>query len=201
MSTDELAEALRQIDAEYDLGAGFLLHLRKEADWSFVVKAHALIEAAVSQLLTHHVGDQRLSRIFERLELSNTQTGRLAFAKALDVLTENEHRFVRRFSELRNRLVHNVHNVRFRFVDDLAAMDPNQRAAFLDWIAYFAEDGPERRTLRAQAERSPKHVLWQATLFFVLTCLEKTREAKQKNDRIRRALDLLSNRDQFDDDD
>jgi hypothetical protein len=138
VSTEELENAIRAVDIQYNLGGGFLLHLYQEDDWSFVIKAHALIEAAVSQLLTQHVGDTRLSEVFERLELSNTQTGRLAFVKALNLLSDNERRFVRGFSELRNRLVHNVHNVRFRFADDLVVMGTNQRTAFLDWVTYGA---------------------------------------------------------------
>ena len=199
MSTEELENAIRAVDIQYNLGGGFLLHLYQEDDWSFVIKAHALIEAAVSQLLTQHVGDSRLSGVFERLELSNTQTGRLAFVKALDLLSDNERRFVRGFSELRNRLVHNVHNVRFRFADDLVAMDTNQRKAFLDWVTY-RHPSRERDSLRAEAENATKHMLWNATLFFVLSCLKKTNQAKHRHDEISRALDLLAAYEAEDDD-
>jgi hypothetical protein len=188
---EDLENAIRAVDVQYNLGGGFLVDLYQEDDWSFVIKGHALIEAAVSQLLTQHVGDTRLSGVFERLDLSNTQTGRLAFVKALDLLSENERRFVAGFSQLRNRLVHIVHNVCFRFADDLVAMDTNQRTAFLDWVTYRHPRG-ESLSLRAEAQNSTKHILWNSTLFFVLSCLNKTNQAKYRHDEISRALDLLA---------
>lgn len=192
MDPAELLPVLEAVEKEYDLGSGFLLRLYQEDDWSFVVKAHALIEAATSQLLTHHTGDARLARVFERLELSNTQVGRLAFLKALDLLSDRERGFVRHFSELRNRLVHNVHSVRFRFADDLAAMNSQQNAAFAEWASSFVEKSSEgREWWRTTALESPKHTLWVATVFVVVSCLRQTRAARERHDRIDRALDVL----------
>jgi hypothetical protein len=190
LTTDEWHAALNSIEAYYDIGNGFLLRLLKEDDWSFVIKAHALVEAAVSQLLTHHAGDSRLAKIFEQLEHANTQTGKLAFIKALQLLTDAERRFLREFAELRNDLVHNVHNVRFRFADYIAEMDRNQQAAFTNWATYWV--APEGQSAWRQAAlRDPRHVLWVATLSFVGECIEKTSEAKNRHAQIDRALSIL----------
>jgi len=180
LATEELEQALRYIEDHYELGSGFLIRLYKEDDWSFVIKAHALIEAAASQLLAHQVGDHRLSRIFERLELSNDQTGRVAFLKALGLLNDRERRFVRSLSELRNRLVHNVHNVRFRFADEIATMAPNQRRAFMDWATFFADPGLPQNTWRETALTDPKRAIWFAALMLVGACLTKTNEARYR---------------------
>ena len=73
MSSEELEAAIRAVDVQYGLGSGFLLHLYTEDDWSFVIKTHALIEAAVSQLLTHHVGGRDTVRdVTEGLQLTLT---------------------------------------------------------------------------------------------------------------------------------
>lgn len=184
--TDELRAAVRQIEEQYELGSGFLVRLRDEDDWSFVIKAHALVEAAVSQLLTHHIGDVRLARLFDKLPLSDSETGRLAFLKALGLLTDGQRGFLQKFSELRNQLVHNVHNVRFRFVDHLATMDSNQRKSFAAWASYYGQP-----SAHAVALDEPRPTLFLAILFFVAACLQSTNEAKYKQDRIDRALSIL----------
>ncbi len=149
------------------------------------------MEAATSQLLTHHAGDQRLARVYERLELSNDQTGRLAFLKALELLSTDERRFVRRFSELRNRLVHNVHNVRSRFADDFETMDSNQRDSFIEWSTFFATDPKARQSWRDSALNAPKLALFYGVTMIVSSCLQKTMEAKYRHNRIERALGVL----------
>lgn len=190
MTTNEWHAALNSIEAYYDIGNGFFLRLLKEDDWSFVIKAHALVEAAVSQLLTHHAGDSRLAKIFEQFEHANTRTGKLAFTQALQLLNDDEHHFLRNFAKLRNDLVHNVRNVRFLFTGYIAAMDKNQRSAFTKWATYWV--APEDRSAWSEsATRDPKHVLWVATLVFVGECIDKTTEAKNRHAQIDRALSIL----------
>ncbi len=122
MSTndDDLASQLHGLERPLGLSDGFLARLLREDDWSFVIKAHALLEAATSELLTHHFGDERVKRVFDRLPLSDTSLGKVAFIKELGLLSRDELRFLRFFSELRNDLAHDVHSVRFRFVDYVA---------------------------------------------------------------------------------
>lgn len=95
------------------VSADFLLKLFNEDDWSFVIKSNALVEAVISELLTAKAGDDRLHSLFRRLDLSNVESGKLAFAKALDLLTSEQRQFIRRLSELRNSLVHNVEGLSF----------------------------------------------------------------------------------------
>jgi hypothetical protein len=199
-TTDEtIATVLKAIDAEYDLGSNFFVELHNEDDWSFVIKAHALIEASVAQLLTQHFGDERLRRVFHRLEIANTSTGRLAFVRALGLLSEAESRFVRSLAELRNNLVHQVHNVRFAFADYLAGMDSNQRKAFADWVTY-AYPPDQRQDARKAVDTGPKTAMWNATLIFLVSCLNKTRDAKHRHRIIGRALEVASDFEWLDDD-
>ena len=196
MAESDWDAALLQVEKHYDLGSGFMHDLLHEEDWSFVIKAHALVEAAASQLLTHHIGDRRVAGIVEKLELSNTRTGRLAFLGALDLLDKPHHRFVRSLSELRNKLVHNVHSVRFCFSDHLAAMDQNQASAFWDWCTFFMVS-EDRQSIRNPA--NAKGLIWFGTLSVVVACLNRTNEAKYMHSQIDRALDILSVIDSDDD--
>jgi hypothetical protein len=40
----KITERLAELEATLGLPAGFILRLREEDDWSFVIKAHALLE-------------------------------------------------------------------------------------------------------------------------------------------------------------
>ena len=198
MAEYDFNAALLQVEQHYDLGSGFLSDLLSEDDWSFVIKSHALLEAAVSQLLTHHIGDQRLASIVERLELSNMQVGRLAFVRALDLLDKPHHRFIRSLSELRNDLVHDVHSTRFHFSDHLAAMDKNQISAFWKWTMFFMAPD-EGSSLRHTTNAKP--IIWFGTVLVVIDCVNRTNEAKYRHAEIDRALEILSDFDAIEDDD
>jgi hypothetical protein len=87
----------------------------REDDWSFVIKSHAFLEAALTHLLADHLGKADLLPVFAYLETSNVRTGKLAFVKAFDLLDKGARRFIHTLSELRNDLVHEVGNVNFSF--------------------------------------------------------------------------------------
>ena len=70
------------------------------------------MEAAITHALTGATGDERLRALYRHLSLGGPN-GKLAFAEALEILEPKHLRFLRRFTELRNRLVHDVQNVGF----------------------------------------------------------------------------------------
>jgi len=82
-----------------------------------VIKLHALLESAVSQLLVNALAREELADVFASLEMSNTKTGKFAFVKALDLLPKAHLDFIRELSELRNQLVHFVKNVSFNITE------------------------------------------------------------------------------------
>lgn len=152
---DTYNAALRSIlGVERDLGLpkGFIARLQEEDDWSFVIKLHALVEAATSHLLSQVV-DARLDDVFSFLELSNKRTGKLAFIGALDLLSKPIRRYISALSELRNLLVHNVRNVGFQFDGYIASLNKEQRRNFLESFGASLKD-PE------VALTQPKIALW-----------------------------------------
>jgi hypothetical protein len=168
----------KDLEREFRLRRGFFHNLLDEDDWSFVVKVHALVEAGVAQLLTGTLGDERLARVLERLELSNTTIGKLAFAKALGLMRKEELTFVRSLSELRNQLVHNVHNVHFSFADQLTTFDSNQRRTWQQSISYFATGTSSEEYWRGEALQDPKTTIWygvMSLLTHIYLALERVR--------------------------
>ncbi|QIN79349.1 hypothetical protein GBA65_13445 [Rubrobacter marinus] len=102
---------VRQLEENLQLPIGFFEALVQEDDWSFIIKLHALMEAAVTHLVVETIAKPSLQDIFARIDMSNTQTGKLAFADKLELLSKDVRRFVRTLSELRNEFVHDVSNV------------------------------------------------------------------------------------------
>ena|SRR5437660_11669723 len=89
MEIDKLEDSLGRLEHDSGLPSGFCLALLQENDWSFVIKLHALLETAVSQLLVHALGGEELVDVFSALEMSNTKTGKLAFVKTLGLLPKH----------------------------------------------------------------------------------------------------------------
>ena len=70
-------------------------------DWTRVVAAHAMAEAALNHRLAG-AGEQRpLARVHRALPLGGTRASRLGIADALDLLPDQELRFLRRLDVLR----------------------------------------------------------------------------------------------------
>src|SRR5690242_8323284 len=104
MSKDDILDAVREIEKAVGLDQPLFLRLIDEDDWSFVIKVHALIEAAVTHLLVIASGKNELENIYTFLELSDSRTGKLAFVRELGLLENKYRRFIKTLSELRNKL-------------------------------------------------------------------------------------------------
>jgi hypothetical protein len=128
---------IAEIENQLGLPAGFLKGLYDhEDDWSFVIKARAFIEAALTHLLADHLGKEDLLPSFAYLETSNVRTGKLAFVKAFDLLDKGARRFIHTLSELRNDLVHEISNVNFKFETYVAHLSDKERKEFIGALDY-----------------------------------------------------------------
>ena len=104
---------LAALEEAFGLPRNFIENLIKDDDWSLVIKAHALIESACTDMLTNFFGKNELVDIFSHIDMSNKKCGKIAFISALKLLSKPERRFISALSELRNHLVHNASNVNF----------------------------------------------------------------------------------------
>jgi hypothetical protein len=142
-SKDDLTveESVALLEFDLNIERGFLTRLADEGDWSFVVKCHAFLEAALSHLLADVLSEPALQGVFANTETSNNKSGKLAFLKHLDLLNDDARRFIRSFSELRNGLVHDVSQVGFSFATHIESLNRQQRQSFVKSFGYFA-NGP-----------------------------------------------------------
>ncbi|MEN3327558.1 MAG: hypothetical protein V7638_2365 [Acidobacteriota bacterium] len=155
----------------------FLLDLLKEDDWTFVIKAHALIETAVTQMLVEHLGEVELMKIVELLPLSENRTGKIAVARQLKLLDDKQRRFVRFFSELRNSLVHRLDNLNFTFENYVSTLDSNQRRSLKESVAWFADDEQMRKEWEMIAEDNPRVGVYIAIHCLMAHCILSTQQS------------------------
>lgn len=164
--TDTAKESIRSLEVEVGVELGFFESLLDEpSDWSFVIKLHAIFEAAVAFCLAEELGRRELVDVFTYTELSRDKTGKVAIADALGLFTKRERRFLRSLSELRNRLVHDVSNTRFSFETHLSEMTPEQRSAFyqrfeLDIEQDYVEVGDEKVPREEVFLQHPRFGIW-----------------------------------------
>lgn len=135
-------KGILDLEKKLNLPKDFFKNLLEEDDWSFIIKLHALVEAACGSLLLRHFAEPGLKHIISRLELSNKTTGKIVFLKELGLLGETNRRFVSSLSEWRNKFVHNVHNCNSKLQEIVDNMDK-------DAIKKFAVDfSPYESNLR-----------------------------------------------------
>jgi hypothetical protein len=154
------------LERDLHLPAGFLEGLVEEDDWSFVIKAHAVVEAALTHLLSSST-DSRLSAVFRRLPFAGGEASKLGAGTSLELIDELSRDLARRLAELRNLLVHNVSHLSFALEPHFFQMPDTDRRAFGDAIAK-AVAGPEWRTFTAMAKEGisnyPKLTLFYGVL-------------------------------------
>ena len=75
----EIDEGILDLESKMGVRNGFFETLRDAGDdWSFVIKLHALIEAACTHLLLYHLEEPVLSEAISRLDLSSRPVGKVA---------------------------------------------------------------------------------------------------------------------------
>ena len=61
----------------------FFLVLFKEADWSFVIKAHIMIEAAITEMIIQHLGEEPLNLSSNACNFRIAEQEKLRWRRAL----------------------------------------------------------------------------------------------------------------------
>lgn len=117
-------DELSQIENRLGLAEGFFRSVRGESDWAFIIKIHALLEAAFSDRICANLVRPELLDIMSAIPMSDSHCGKVAFANSLGMLGDGEqaraHRgFIRYLSELRNMLAHDPRNVDYNLMAEL----------------------------------------------------------------------------------
>lgn len=201
---NELDKTIAKLEDELALPNGFFDELKNEEDWSFIVKCHALMESACSFLLTAYFGNSNYEDIFSRLEMSDKKKGKVAFLRAAGLIVPEEASFIRGLSELRNKVVHNIRGIAFRFSEYVASLDENQKRAFLESFgyAYMCSDKNGKLVLKDSEDvfKDPKAAVFNSVklvLAIIKLQVERhrfEREAAEHQIRIYELMNSLTER-------
>lgn len=158
---------IERLEAGIGVPVGFFRSLLKqddESDWSFVIKLHALIEAALTHLLAATSHRPGMEKVYALLDTSDRRTGKLAFIKELGLLDEDHRRFVAVLSGIRNKFVHDVKNVGSTLDAYLATFDSNQTKEFVRAASIGAGDTIELAgkviPIHQFVRENPRVALW-----------------------------------------
>ncbi len=146
--SDYSSDFLADIERGLGLPAWFILALTKEDDWSLLIKTHALLETAVTEVLLAFLQHEEVNTTVSKLSL-NIRVRLLVDFGLIDRRTQA---FITRLSGIRNRLVHDIRNVNQSLRDHVAGL---QREGLLELWLYRGE-GSEGQDVVEGARRNPK---------------------------------------------
>jgi len=174
---DDISKPFREIEerftAELHTRADFVKQLLEQDDWSFVIKSHALIETAVSQMIITVLGENRLGQFIEKMPLNS----KITVAESLELLDAKQIRFVRWFSKLRNRLVHRFENLGFTFEKHMTSMTADELKQWKKEVVWFETDPRAIAMYEEMAGHFTKDVLGSGILRIALHCTAKASDA------------------------
>lgn len=203
LDLSHLGELLDELERELGLKKNFLFELAKEDDWSFIVKMHAVFESAISHLLVEVTHLTECAEIFAKLPVSDKNTGKIAFVKALDLLDKNERRFLSTLSEVRNYLIHNAKNIDFNIKAYANALPQGKKRNVVEAFFYghrsYIDPMPESPTFEEFFSGEPRMMLWaKGTLVMVKIAVQIRSARKSKHfqewelERAKKLEELLS---------
>jgi len=196
MSDSEIDEAVANLEVKLNIRNGFFDELLKEDDWSFIIKSHAIVEAAASSLLTKYVGIETLIEVFARIELSNKSYGKVIFLKHLNLLEKEERRFLASLSEIRNKLVHNIKEMEFSLTEYVGGLNIEQKQNFIKSFGYCYltenKQGDKIVENHEQIISNPKRSIWLSLKYILaiisiqIDLVEADQKTKKLQDEIYR---------------
>ncbi len=174
------------------LPGNFLKNLYKEDDWSFIIKAHALIESVCTRLLCFHFNEPKIENIYASLPLNNMKSGKLGFLSKLDLIDKYNVKMIMFLSEIRNSIVHEIRFSNFTLKDLLKSYDQNKLkdfavsfSPFESLLRYFNQiDKVKRRdnifeyeainegNMLQRAESDPKFHILNGVYYFLTSTID-----------------------------
>ena len=145
-----------------------------------IIKSHALIETLVTELILSKIEKSKLRSLIERLPLSDTEIGKIKIAKDYALLSSEERKFIKTFSELRNKSVHKFENIDFNLTNYVDSLDRNQKQSWKQsWkqsFTWFENSKTTEKSWKEKTLSSPKIAVWLSPYMFVATTVVKINE-------------------------
>lgn len=112
-----------------------LAKIAENDDWSFLIKAVAILDSSATRLLVARLGDSRFERLIHRMSFS----AKVDLLFDLDLCDKQMKRMMNQLASMRNRLAHDPNEMNFTFKSYIRAMSGAQRKRFVLSIQVRAE--------------------------------------------------------------
>lgn len=194
----EMTQAIAELEQSIGIKEGFFNNLLQEDDWSFIIKLHALYEAAISDLITERIGQSELKDFIDNLELGGPK-GKMRMAQNLGLLSGKEIAFIQKLSEIRNKFVHHIKNTSVNLESYLAKESDKYFKILIYTDKEMIKIGDHTVKSTVFAKENPKITIWMSSFHVLATisCLTATEQKKQDISRSIKAIyDLQKNFDE-----
>ncbi len=152
-----------------------LQRINQKDDWSFVIQAQAVIEAALTDTIVNHLGEDEITSIVERLPLVDDQLGKLTIAKKCSLISGDKRKAIKRLAFLRNKLAHSISYLDFDFVPFFNDMKKGELKAWRSDLLWFVNDDSTRSSWTQVFEHTPRTAVW-LSVFLIASDLIITRK-------------------------
>jgi len=175
MISEKQKKLIYDFESSINLPEGFVYKLLDDDDWSFVIKLHSLLEAAISYSLSESIkilfkksfpdNKVNLQAIFANLETSNKVTGKIAFLKGLDIPADANYRgLIQHLSRMRNAMIHNINKVGMTIKEYYNSLEKDVKKDFLDKMTFTIDREIEYENKKLDREQlfelEPKIAIW-----------------------------------------
>jgi len=168
---DLFREYLQDFTTVIESHNSYLDDLSTDSDWSFVIKAQALVESIATKSILANIGDDRLRKTVEVMPLVGEEVSKLAIAKSLGLLTKEQRRFIKKLASLRNKLAHRADYADFTFNEFFGAFNDRDKSDWQESIAWFANTKELKEKWKHIAIDDPRNTIYVG-IFILVGLLE-----------------------------
>jgi hypothetical protein len=188
--------SIDKITEDINKNNDFLFELLNDNDWSFVIKAHALLETIITELIVCKIEETKLKPLIDKIPLHDTQVSKIKILKTYDLITKEQETFIKTLSEIRNMIVHKFENINFSFSEYVAGLDKNQKKSWKNKIVWFEYSDKTSNDMKDLSLSNPKNAIWFSIFLYVTETVVETNKLKgiqiMQNEAIKTTKELLN---------
>ena len=174
----------------------FLFELLNDNDWSFVIKAHALLETIITELIICKIEEAKLKPLIDKIPLHDTQVSKIKILKTYGLITKEQETFIKTLSEIRNNIVHKFENINFSFSKYVEGLDKNQKKVWKNKIVWFKFSEKTINDMKNLSLSNPKNAIWFSIFLYISETVVEINKLKGiqilKNEAMKTTKELLN---------
>lgn len=185
MSESEEQTFFSIFEEELKLPKGLILGLlTQDNDWSFLIKTHALVDAALAHILVHELKRKEIIEYIERLNWGGL-AGKLELSQKLKVINDLEKNYLEVLNSLRNKMAHNIRNSNFDMATYFDGKNKESNKLVDKYVSALAKmSGGKKLHLRDAFLQNPRNHLFSIGFILIAKAFQVKTLAKKSPAKI-----------------